>query len=167
MITLFPSKVIFNFNKSSDIKEWIIVDDVVMGGESSSTFSLNDEGHGVFKGSISLKNNGGFSTVRYKFPKIEVKTYTKVCIRLKGDAKDYQFRIKPDTSYEYSYIAPFKTTGEWQDIEIHLKDMYPSFRGRKLDKPNFNHDAIEEITFLIGNKKEEQFKLELGNIELK
>jgi hypothetical protein len=39
-----------------------------MGGESSSTFQLNSEGHGVFEGNISLDNNGGFSSVRYRFP---------------------------------------------------------------------------------------------------
>jgi hypothetical protein len=32
-----------------------------MGGESSSTFQLNSEGHGVFEGNISL-DNGGFSS---------------------------------------------------------------------------------------------------------
>jgi hypothetical protein len=39
-----------------------------MGGESSSTFQIASEGHGVFEGNISLDNNGGFSSVRYRFP---------------------------------------------------------------------------------------------------
>ena len=38
-------------------------------------------------------------------------------------------------------------------IEIPINSMYPSFRGRKLDKPNFFHKSIEEVTFLIANKK--------------
>ena len=167
MIALFPSKVIFNFNKSSDIKDWIVVDDVVMGGISSSTFNLNAEGFGVFKGRISLENNGGFSSVRYRFDRKLVTTYTKISLKIRGDGKDYQFRVKPDVRNDHSYIASFKTSGEWQEIEISLKDMYPSFRGRKLDKPNFESDYIEEITFLIGNKKEEQFKLEIDKIVLK
>ena len=45
--------------------------------------------------------------------------------------------------------------------------MYPSFRGRKLTKPNFNHDAIEEITFLIANNKSEKFQLIIDKIYLK
>jgi hypothetical protein len=45
--------------------------------------------------------------------------------------------------------------------------MYPSFRGRKLDKPNFSEDYIEEIAFLIGNKSEEKFQLLIDKIELK
>jgi hypothetical protein len=45
--------------------------------------------------------------------------------------------------------------------------MYPSFRGRKLDAPNFSHDNIEEIVFLIGNKKNERFELIIDKIALK
>ncbi len=170
MIILFSSistPVIFNFNKKSDIKNWTIVNDVVMGGQSSSSFKLNTDGHAVFEGDVSLENNGGFSSVRYRFEKKQVKEYTKVIIKLKGDGKNYQFRIKSNSDDYYSYITPFSTSGEWQEIEIPLKEMYPSFRGRKLKQPNFSNDKIEEIRFLIGNKKQEKFKLLLDKIELK
>ena len=167
LFSSMTSHIIFNFNKKSDIKNWTIVDDVVMGGKSSGTFKLNPDGHGVFQGEISLENNGGFSSLRHRFEKTQIKEHTKIIIRLKGDGKKYQFRIKSNSSDYYSYIAPFKTSGDWQDIEIPLKDMYPSFRGRKLDKPNFSNDSFEEIAFLIGNKKQEKFKLLIDKIELK
>lgn len=170
MILLFSSitsKTIYDFDKKSNLQDWRIVDDVVMGGKSSSTFTLNADGLGVFKGSISLENNGGFSSVHYKFQKIQVKEFNKVNIKLKGDGENYQFRVKASSDMYYSYIAPFSTSGEWQEIEISLADMYPSFRGRRLDQPNFSNDYIEEITFLIGNKKEEAFKLLIDYIVLK
>lgn len=161
------SQIIFNFNKSSDIKNWIVIDDVVMGGKSSGSFKLNSDGYGVFLGDISLENNGGFSSVRYRFEKILINKSTKISIRIKGDGKKYQFRIKSNSADYYSYISSFSTTGEWQEIEIPLKDMYPSFRGRKLDQPNFSNDTFEEITFLIGNKNKEKFQLLIDKIELK
>lgn len=170
MLFLFSSmspKVIFDFNKNANIKDWIVVDDVVMGGQSSSSFTLNDAGYGVFEGSISLDNNGGFSSVRYRFQKKILQEYTTVTIKLRGDGKKYQFRIKDNSGDYYSYIAPFSTTGEWQEIKIPLKDMYPSFRGRTLNQPNFSKNNLEEITFLIGNKKKEKFKLIIDKIELK
>ena len=43
------AKMIFDFNINSDIQNWNIVDDTVMGGRSSSQFKLNSEGFGVFK----------------------------------------------------------------------------------------------------------------------
>jgi NADH dehydrogenase [ubiquinone] 1 alpha subcomplex assembly factor 1 len=161
------SQIIFDFNKSSNIKNWIVIDDVVMGGKSSGSFKLNSDGYGVFVGDISLENNGGFSSVRYRFEKILINKSTKISIIIRGDGKKYQFRIKSNSGDYYSYISPFSTTGEWQEIEIPLKDMYPSFRGRKLDQPNFSNDAIEEITFLIGNKNKEKFQLLIDKIELK
>lgn len=161
------SKIIYDFNKNSNIQNWIVVDDVVMGGESSGSFKLNADGFGVFQGSISLDNNGGFSFVRYKFQKIAIDEYSKIVIQLKGDGKKYQFRIKSNSDDDYSYIAPFLTSGEWQEIEISLKDTYPSFRGRRLNQPNFSKDEIAEVTFFIGNKRNENFKLLLDKIELK
>ena len=159
--------VIFDFNKNSDIENWIIIDDVVMGGKSSSTFKLNSEGYGVFEGGVSLENNGGFASVHYKFERLPIKGSTKIILRIKGDGKKYQFRIKSNSEDYYSYIYPFSTTGEWEEIQIPLKEMYPSFRGRKLDIPNFSKDYIEEIAFLIGNKNQEKFKLLIDKIELK
>ena len=158
--------IIFDFNKNSNIEGWRIVDDVVMGGRSSGSFKLSPEGSGLFEGQISLENNGGFSSVRYQFEKLKVNETSIIIIRLKGDGKNYQFRIKDKSSTYHSYIASFQTSGEWQEIEIPLKDMYPSFRGRKLDLPNFSHDYIEEIVFLIGNKTPEKFKLLIDKIEL-
>ncbi|MBC8769339.1 CIA30 family protein [Arenibacter sp. BSSL-BM3] len=160
------SKIIFDFNKDSNIKEWRIVNDGVMGGLSVGSFSLSPNGHGLFEGEISLENNGGFSSVRYRFDKLQVTKDSYIIILLKGDGKDYQFRVKDNSSNYYSYITTFPTTGEWEEIKISLKDMYPSFRGRKLDQPNFSKDYIEEIVFLIGNKRTENFKLLIDRIDL-
>jgi hypothetical protein len=44
--------------------------------------------------------------------------------------------------------------------------MYFSFRGRRLNAPNFSHEYIEQIVFLIGNKKDENFELIIDTIEL-
>ena len=39
-------------------------------------------------------------------------------------------------------------------------------RGYKVDIPNFEGNEMEEIAFLIGNKKEESFKLLIDSISL-
>ncbi len=158
---------IFNFEKFTNVNQWHVVDDNVMGGRSSGNFKLSEEGFGVFEGDISLENNGGFSSVRFGFHKIAVKGFSKIILKVKGDGKEYQFRIKAKTEDAHSYIAYFLTSGEWQEIEIPLNTMFPSFRGRELDQPDFNKDYIEEIAFLIGNKKKENFVLMLEKIELK
>lgn len=157
--------LIFDFQKDSNLSQWSTINDDVMGGVSTSSFYLNESGHGVFEGDVSLENNGGFAMVMYNFDSKEVENYSKAIITLKGDAKRYQFRIKTNSNDYYSYISHFETTGQWQTIEINLKDMYPSFRGRKLDKPNYPAIHLEQIAFLIGNKKDEEFRLEIDKIE--
>jgi len=158
---------VFDFNAASNIDEWRVVNDGVMGGRSKGTFDINAEGHALFSGQISLENNGGFSSVRYGFPKIDVSEKSEIIILLKGDKKAYQFRIKDNSRNYYSYIFPFSTNGDWQNIHIPLNEFYPSFRGRKLDLPKFSEASIEEIVFLIGNKKAERFELLIDKIELK
>jgi hypothetical protein len=159
--------VIFDFQPTSDLSEWQIVDDVVMGGRSAGDFSLTDAGHAVFKGQVSLENNGGFSSVRYVFEQKTVEAYSTVVLKLKGDGRRYQFRVKADRSDRHSYISYFQTTGDWQTIEIPLAEMYPSFRGMKLNMPNYPGKDLEEIAFLISNKKAEAFRLEIDWIGLK
>ena len=158
--------LVYDFSKNSNASDWVIIDDVVMGGRSNGDFSIDDDGNGVFFGKVSTENNGGFSSVRYQFDKINTISDSKILMKIKGDGKDYQIRIKDKKSNYFSYITTFQTNGNWQNISISLKDLYPSFRGQNLDLPNYNNDSFEEIVFLIGNKKNESFKLIIDKIEI-
>ena len=86
-----------------------------MGGRSSGNFRLNNEGHGVFEGEISLENNGGFSSVRYDCEKTRLEGKTQVNIKQAVAHERYQFRIKANNGDYYSYIIPFSTSGEWEE----------------------------------------------------
>ncbi|MBT8296371.1 MAG: CIA30 family protein [Gramella sp.] len=167
LLTSFQVKTIFDFNSDSNMSGWNVVVDGVMGGLSTGDLALTDEVHGLFTGVVSLENNGGFSSIRYDMPQMDIGNNRLISIRVKGDGKNYQLRVKNTDESYYSYITEFSTNGEWQEIKIPLKEMYPSFRGRRLNKPNFNHDHLDEIAFLIGNKKNETFRLLIDKIELK
>lgn len=158
--------VLYNFSSAGALDGWFTVNDDVMGGRSTCSFVLNEQGNAIFSGQVSLENNGGFSSVHYRFSPVNTKGYRFLSLQLKGDGKTYQARIKKQASDYYSYIGYFKTSGEWQQVKIPLSDMYPSFRGRILDMPDFNGGEIEEFTLLIGNKKAESFRIEIDKIEL-
>ncbi len=166
LIMLQSSNLIFDFHKEMKFDQWQVVDDVVMGGKSSGNFELDAKGNAVFSGTVSTENNGGFSSVRGELGKIRVKKDQKIILFLKGDGKKYQFRIKERRGDYYSYVCYFQTSGHWEQIEIPLSQMYPAFRGRQLDMPNFEGSQIEEIAFLIGNKVGEEFSLTLDKIIL-
>lgn len=86
--------VLFDFNKDSDLSDWMIVDDVVMGGRSDSYLDIDSLGRGRFHGVVSLENYGGFASTRYRPASRPLSGQTTCKIKLKGDGKDYQFRIK-------------------------------------------------------------------------
>jgi len=163
---LMSQNMIYNFDNNSDLKRWAIVNDDVMGGISSSDLNIENDGNGVFEGKISTAYNGGFSSLRFNCNKTFIEQNTHFQLKIKGDGKDYQFRIKSNRDDYYSYIISFETSGEWETVTIPIKEMYPSFRGRKLDMKNFNSNYFEQITFLFGNKKDENFKLLIDNIIL-
>ncbi|NVK27963.1 MAG: CIA30 family protein [Flavobacteriia bacterium] len=161
------SQTLFDFSQNSNLHSWRVVNDDVMGGKSVGNFELSDEGHGLFYGEVSTENNGGFSSVRWTTSPIEIGDHTKIAFRLRGDGKDYQFRLKEKTEDRPSYISSFHTTGEWQIVEVAISELYPSFRGRRLEMPNFEASSFEECAFLIANKQDESFRLEIDWIELR
>jgi NADH dehydrogenase [ubiquinone] 1 alpha subcomplex assembly factor 1 len=84
-LLIMSTSLIYDFNKNSSPKDWRIIDDGVMGGLSQGKFSIDPDGNGVFVGTVSLENNGGFSSVRYQSDKIKVTKESKIQNRLKGD----------------------------------------------------------------------------------
>ena len=150
---------IYKFTTSTKVSEWRIVNDGVMGGISKSSLMLNDFGNGQFMGHVSLANNGGFASIQLN-KTIQLADEIKfVLLRIKGDGKSYEFRLKSQISQSESYVHQFTTTGEWEIIKLPMSEFYPQFFGRKLNKPNFNFKSIEQLSFLIANKQEEDFRL--------
>ena len=166
-LALLANMVIFDFDASTEPNAWRVVDDGVMGGLSAGNFEVDKNGNGRFFGTVSLENNGGFSSLRHQFASTKTSNFTKVILRVKGDGKNYQFRLKKSSSDYYSYVYTFSTTGKWETIEIPFEKFYPSFRGMTLDMPNYTPSQLQEVTFLIANKVAEDFAIEIDRIELK
>lgn len=152
-------KKVYTFSTQTNIKEWRIVNDGVMGGISKSAIVLTDAGYGKFSGHVSLANNGGFASIQLN-TKIRLAASDKfIVLRVKGDGKNYEFRLKGEISQSESYVHQFSTSGEWENIKLPISAFYPQFRGNKLNIPNFNFENIEQVSFLIANKQEEDFEL--------
>ena len=56
--------VLVDFDEDSTLANWAVVNDGVMGGESQGKFYIDTEGNGIFEGTISLENNGGFASIQ-------------------------------------------------------------------------------------------------------
>lgn len=163
----FKSSIsILDFNLKSKVDNCKVTNDVVMGGVSSALMTLDSQGNAVFSGKVSTENNGGFAMVRLPVSVILNRNSSKIQLHVKGDGKLYQFRIKSRLSEKHWYIQSFQTSKEWQTIELELSEFYPSFRGRRLELPNFKSNQIQEIAFFIGNKKTKSFKLLVDSVKI-
>lgn len=156
--------LIFDFKTERSTTHWMVVNDGVMGGLSKGKISINDSGNGLFEGFLSTENNGGFSLVKYAFSKRDVSQFTSVKLRLKGDGKLYQLRIKADQTKSFSYIHPFQTSGALQTIMIRFCDFFASYRGSRLDIPNYDGKLMEEVSLFIGTERSGDFTLEIDRI---
>ena len=155
------AQILYDFNTESKLENWFTVNDDVMGGVSKSKLFLDAKGNGVFQGRISTLNNGGFASVRFNCGRVITKDKKDLVFKIKGDQKKYQIRIKSNRNDYQSYVMDFITSGEWETIKIPLKSMYASFRGRRLNIDDFDKDYFEQISILVGNKRNEILCLEL------
>lgn len=156
-----PSSIdpMYTFTPQTNIRDWRIVNDGVMGGISRSSMVLTDAGHGRFSGQVSTANNGGFASVQLTKAIGRPKDKAFVVLRLKGDGKRYEFRLKNRIRQYESYVHTFPTSGEWETIRLPIAGFYPEFRGRRLNGSNFNFDRIEQMSFFIANGRSENFEL--------
>ncbi|NJB84666.1 hypothetical protein GGR26_000411 [Lewinella marina] len=162
-----PPAILYAFNEYSVAARWRVVDDIVMGGHSDGHFAITEEKRGRFYGEVSLRDGGGFSSVRHRFnPPVETLAYQRVLLHLRGDGSNYQFRVKPNIEQDFSYVHPFPTSGEWQTVEVPLAEMYPVRRGDRLSLPNFDGSRIAEISFLIADGRDQAFQLLIDRLEL-
>ena len=159
--------VIFDFNSPSDSEKWTTVDDVVMGGVSSSKFEMNKDSTATFSGKVSPDNNGGFASARTSL-KNEFKDFEGAVIRVKGDGNIYSLRFRTDINFDgISYQARFETiSGEWKEHKIPFSKFKPTYRGKNLsNKPKLESNEIKQIGILIADKQFGKFELNVDWIK--
>jgi monofunctional biosynthetic peptidoglycan transglycosylase len=136
-----------------------------MGGVSSGRMVAADQGL-RFEGELSLENNGGFASVRRPVD-ADLSSSTGVRLRLRGDGRTYQFRLRLDNRWDgVAWRAEFPTTGEWQTIELPFDRFTPVFRGRRVpDAGPVVPADIRQVGFMLADKTPGPFALEIRAIK--
>jgi monofunctional biosynthetic peptidoglycan transglycosylase len=154
-------KTIFDFNSHSS-QQWQIINDGVMGGLSSSNFTVIDSGYAVFSGEVSPENNGGFASVRTLIENTTINDYDGVMIKVKGDGKIYSIRFRLNRNFDgISYQGKFTADeGIWKIVKIPFTEFIPTFRGRTIpDQPELNSKDIKQLGFLIADNQFGNFNI--------
>lgn len=161
------TRTIIDFSNTASWEAWMPVNDAVMGGVSSSEIAPTDSGTAVFRGTVSLENNGGFASVRSVPAEFDMEGYEGIRLRVRGDGSDYRLRLRTTDSFDgVAYQQTFGTTeGEWITVDIPFADFTASFRGRRVpDAPALNPSNIRQIGFLIADRQTGPFALEIAEI---
>jgi hypothetical protein len=155
------SKIDFGTEKTNT---WAVINDGVMGGRSLGTVNYeNNSMH--FEGSISLENNGGFSSLKSPFSTFNLSAHKLVEIRYRSSEIPMAITMEVSRAwYEtyYRYALP-STQGEWKTLEIPLNDFQGQSVGRKTgDKLGKNElEQIIRLGFINEGKGPGDFDFEV------
>ncbi|MEM6685899.1 MAG: CIA30 family protein [Bacteroidota bacterium] len=159
-----------DFGKFKDGASWQITNDGVMGGLSEGDYRITDGGV-LFSGTISLENNGGFSSYRSQFSLRDLSSYKKIIIRYRSKEYTMGFTLEMDRRW---YVPYYKadlpaTSWKWVEKEIIFSDFVRYNIGRKRDgKPTQSELAnILRIGFISNEKRAGPFKIEIDYIKFK
>lgn len=148
--------------------KWNIVNDGVMGGLSSSKATIKNDKI-IFSGNVSLENNGGFASLRSPAKDYNFEKFLGIEIKIKGDGKRYSVSMKETTYFNgYFYTSSFETKNdEWIVIQIPFDQFKLYYFGKETDSnKKLPLNNVKEISLLIGDKQEGEFKAEIDNIIL-
>ena len=161
-------RILIDFKNADERENWQIINDGVMGGISQSEIVFNDTGTATFQGRISLENNGGFASTRSKSHSYRLYGFMGIHVRIRGDGKEYQLRVRTDNRLDgISYRFRFATQPEtWLNIRVPFSEFVPTFRGRILSNVSpISPDQIQQVGFLISDKQAGIFRIEIDWIK--
>ncbi len=154
---------IADFTSPTAAGTWQIVNDGVMGGVSRSELRIG-EGWATFAGTVSPDNNGGFASMRARLDAVETAHARAIAIRVRGDGKRYQLRVRTSerwdgVAYKHGFTA---APGQWSELELPVAGFQPTFRGRAVPgAPALDPARIRQIGVLIADKQFGPFQLEV------
>lgn len=153
---LNPTEILLStFNSQNQYQAylWGAVDDVVMGGVSSSNLILGQD-KAIFTGNVSTNNNGGFASVRSKnfTPPLDLSAYEGIRLRIQGDGQRYKFITRCEGKWDgISYCYSFDTIANvWMTINIPFDDLIPVFRAKTVrDADKFDRTQLYSLQLML------------------
>ena len=153
---------ILDFSRPEVAQTFRVINDVVMGGQSTSRLSWAD-GAMLFEGTVSLENNGGFAS--FRGPVVFSWEPAALLLVVRGDGKRYKLTLKLDDSpataqYQAEFIAP----REWTTMRFVTADFVASYRGRSVIAPTLRFADVKYLGLLISDRQSGTFKIAVKNV---
>eukprot|EP00188_Purpureofilum_apyrenoidigerum_P006392 Plantae.Rhodophyta-Purpureofilum_apyrenoidigerum.ctg9887.p1 GENE.Plantae.Rhodophyta-Purpureofilum_apyrenoidigerum.ctg9887~~Plantae.Rhodophyta-Purpureofilum_apyrenoidigerum.ctg9887.p1 ORF type:complete len:529 (-),score=109.50 Plantae.Rhodophyta-Purpureofilum_apyrenoidigerum.ctg9887:234-1763(-) len=150
---LEPGDVMLDFvDEESTRRMWGVVDDIVMGGVSESAIQIRN-GTGIFQGSVSTANRGGFASVRTRAASQALpvpKNADKFILRVKGDGNRYKFIVRTDEKWDgIAFCFSFDTVKDkWIDVDVPFDQLRAVFRAKTVEA-KFDPRSVRAVQFML------------------
>lgn len=160
---MLSANTIASFKDPDTLEDWAIVNDTVMGGVSRSSIEQTEAGNLLFKGDLSLRNNGGFVSIRNRPGQLTLQGATGIALSVRGDGRTYYLDLRTDSQARAgSFRAPFTTVNnEWTEIFIPLTDFVRQSFGRLAPNSVLEPQRVNSIGFTLSDKQPGPFELEI------
>lgn len=149
-----------------DAPEWVSLDDVVMGGSSSSRMERTPRGDALFQGQVILEG-GGFASVRTEVDWSGIPESRGLLLAVCGDGRRYRLRLWMERGRnQVAYQAAFDTQADqWTGVELPFSGFRPTFRGRSVpDAPPLVPRRIVQVGLMVADRQGGAFQLRLREI---
>jgi NADH dehydrogenase [ubiquinone] 1 alpha subcomplex assembly factor 1 len=156
---------------SSDgkVKDWYVISDNVMGGVTTSKLEYTDNSM-VLSGELSLKNFGGFSSVKTRFNNFDLSSYKGLKIRYRSSYPKFAFTLENSKNWTYPYYKghlPNSKPNVWTEATLNFKDFKEyqigESTGNMLEEDRLKN--IVRLGIMTTDKKEGPFSIEVDYIE--
>jgi hypothetical protein len=163
-----PFKIDFG-TSANRTSNWVILSDNVMGGVSEAQMEYTTASV-MLRGTVSLKNRGGFVSLKSNFGKLDLSLYKTVKITFRSTSQQYAFTLENSRRwYEPAYKHAFnaKEINKWETVSLDLDNFTEEVIGEPTG--NKTNSSILESILRIGistnEKREGPFQLEIESIE--
>lgn len=155
-----------NLDNAKQQLKWQAVNDSVMGGQSEGDIESKTSGSLLFKGEISLENNGGFSSIRSYGSIHNLTQYEGIELKVKGDGRKYYLTARSSGGRMLAYWSPIQPEkGKWVNVKVPFSSFYATSFGRKIPGLKLNIGKLSSVGFMLFDKKSGEFELEVDSIK--
>ncbi len=147
-------RLLFDFRSPTPdlLQVWGPVDDVVMGGVSSSGIRMGDRA-AIFSGIVSTDNSGGFASVRTRNlePVLDLSGFDGIRLRLRGDGQRYKFFLRDEQRWDgIAYSFSFDTIANtWIDVRIPFQQLVPVMRAKTVSGVEVTTQSITALQVML------------------
>ncbi|CAD7695637.1 unnamed protein product [Ostreobium quekettii] len=126
--TATAAEEILNLQTQKDVEMWERLDDVIMGGKSSSSIKLAGDGSGAVWSGDLVVEGGGFCGCRISLPKsLDLSMFDGVEFTAKGNGSIFKLNLATAQSEGgKTYQASFETVeGAWTEVKLPWHEFVP------------------------------------------